>query len=192
MVDIFEYIQQIHHIEKAKVQDFKDNSKTRIFQKKEQFLLEGTICRKLLFIKKGLFRYYIVHEGNDYSKDFAVDLYNPFCTGYTSFSYQEPSLINIEALEDSEVIEWDFDYVSKLFNTIPWLLFSKKISDQLFRRKEQREVSFLKDSAELRYAQLQKEQPEIVQRVPQYHIASYLGISPESLSRIRKRRSTSP
>ena len=154
--------------------------------------MEGEVSQKLLFIEKGVFRYYLLHDGKDYSKDFAIDCYNPFCTGYSSFIYQEPSLINIEALEESVVLEWNVKYINKLFRTYPWILFAKKMADSLYRRKEKREVSFLKDSAETRYNELLNEYPELIQRVPQYHIASYLGIAPESLSRIRRLRSRRP
>ena len=191
-MDLFEYINKFETIDTAQVIEFKNHAKRRTFKKKELFLAEGSVCKILLYIKKGIFRYYLLHEEKDYCKDFAVDSYNPLCTGYTSFIYQEPSVISIEALEKSETLEWDKDYIFELFNSPPWLLFAKKISDYLYRRKELREISFLKDSAETRYLQLKIDNPEILQRVPQFHIASYLGITPESLSRIRHKISRSP
>jgi CRP-like cAMP-binding protein len=79
--------------------------------------------------------------------------------------------------------------VHSFFDTPPWIFFAKKMAENLYIRKEKREVSLLRDNAETRYKTLIAECPQVIQRVPQYHIASYLGVTPESLSRIRKLRS---
>lgn len=158
------------------------------FQRGELFVKEGQICKKLIFIYQGLFRYYLLHEGSDITKDFAVDLQNPMCTAYSSFMLQEPSEIWIEALEASQVYIWDSDDVLPLLqNDLSWLRFGKAMSDRLFFRKEKKELEMLKCSAEERYRNFLKDYPGLSQRVPQYHIASYLGIAPESLSRIRRK-----
>lgn len=158
------------------------------FQKGELFVKEGEICQRLLFIQQGLFRYYILHEGQDITKDFAVDTQNPFCTAYTSFMLQEPSKIWIEALEPSQVLSWERSNIMPLFQEHPvWLRFANRMANQLFYRKEQKEIESLKCSAEERYRNFLVDFPELLQRVPQYHIATYLGITPESLSRIRSK-----
>ncbi len=165
---------------------FSSQAKRREFQKGELFVREGAICNHLLFIQRGLFRYFILHEGRDVTKDFAVDSQNSFCTSYTSFMLQKPSAIWIEALEPSEVLIWERPDVFPLFEEHPqWLLFLKKMIDRLFFRKERKEIELLKCSAEERYRHFITDFPGLSQRVPQYHIASYLGIAPESLSRIR-------
>jgi CRP-like cAMP-binding protein len=158
------------------------------FQKGELFVKEGGTCQRLLFIHRGLFRYYILHEGRDITKDFAVDAQNPFCTAYTSFMLQKPSEIWIEALECCQVLAWDKPDILPLFQEHPaWLRFSKMMADRLFYRKEQREIELLKCTAEERYRHFLADFPGLSQRVSQYHIATYLGITPESLSRIRSR-----
>lgn len=160
-------------------------------QKGEIFVREGAICTQLLFIYKGLLRYYFYHDGNDITKDFAVDTQNPFCTAYTSFMLQRPSEIWIEALEPCTFSSWHSRDVLPLFQDHPlWLQFSKTMADQLFYRKEKKEIELLKCSAEERYRRFLLDYPGLSQRVPQYHIASYLGITPESLSRIRSRKCT--
>lgn len=185
------FVQHVVPISQEEIKIFTSHATLRTFKKKELFVKERDICRHLIFIHEGLFRYYyILPDGEDLTKDFAIDRQNPFCTAYTSFMTQEPSHIWIEALEDSLVWMWDEKYVSSLFqNELPWILFAKKMSEYLFIRKEKREYAFLLLSPEERYQQFLKDFPGLNQRVPQYHIASYLGLTPESLSRIRKRKS---
>lgn len=158
------------------------------FQKGDIFVKEGDICKQVLFIHQGVFRYYLVHEGQDITKDFAVDTLNPFCTAYTSFILQKPSDIWIEALESSRVWIWNRTDIHPLFQHHPaWLRFSKTMAELLFLRKEEKEIERLKWSAEERYRHFLTRFPGLSQRVAQYHTATYLGITPESLSRIRAR-----
>lgn len=169
---------------------FFSKAKMTEIQKGELFVREGEICKHLLFINEGLLRYYILHKGQDFTKDFAVDIQNPFCTAYTSFTLQKPSEIWIEALEPCKVLIWQAQDVLPLFKEHPhWVRFAKNMVDQLFFRKEQKELQLLKCLAKTRYRQFLVDYPGLSQRVPQYHIASFLGITPESLSRIRSKPS---
>ncbi len=170
------------------IRAFSSKAKTAEFHKGDLFVKEGNICRRLLFIHQGLFRYYILHDGNDITKDFALDSQNPFCVSYTSFMLQNPSEIWIEALEPSQVWLWDQADIQSLFNEHPsWIRFVLAMTQRLFYRKEQKEIELLKCSAEERYLRFLSSFPGLSQRVPQYHIATYLGIAPESLSRIRSK-----
>lgn len=161
------------------------------FDKGEHFVTENAKCDRLLYIQKGVFRYYLLHDGNDITKDFAVDKQNPFCTSYTSFMLQKPSKIWIEAIEKSHVWSWNRNDIMSLFLNSPhWLLFTKLMADQMYYRKEKKEFDLLRCNAEERYQKFLLNFPGLSQRVPQYHIASYLGITPESLSRIRSKLGT--
>lgn len=183
------YIQQIYPIEKEKIEAFAAKAKLRSLKKKELFISEGEVCRHLIFIQQGLFRYYyVLADGSDLTKDFAIDQQNPFCTAYTSFTTKEPSQIWIEAVEDSVVLQWDEPFIRQLFQTDPWVFFTKNMLESMYVRKEKREYSFLRLTPKERYQQFLKEYPQLSQRVAQYQIASFLGITPESLSRIRKRK----
>lgn len=180
------YLHKITPIGHSSVVDLVRHSHLRTFKKNENFLREGELCTELLYVHCGAFRYYLTKDGKDFTKDFCLDTSNPFCTGFASFVTQTPSLINIEALEDSLVSVWQESYIRELFETLPWLAFARKIAEMLFVRKEKREISLLRDSAEERYRLFVQEFKDVMQRVPQYHIASYLGITPESLSRCRR------
>lgn len=186
-LELFKFIRKISAVSEVEIAKLALKARASSFHKGEIFLREGEICERLLFIKKGLFRYYLLDKGKDVTKDFAVDMQNPFCTGYTSFILQQPSQIWIESLEDSSVLIWNRSDILPLFNEHhEWLQFSKKIVEHLFIRKERREVEWLKCSAKERYDHFLADFPGLSQRVSQYHIASYLGIAPESLSRIRR------
>ena len=186
--DFVAFIKKITCIDNGDIEAFVSKASLQKFCKKEFFIKEGEVCNRLLFIHKGAFRYFVLHEGNDLTKDFAIDTQNPFCTSFTSFIKQEPSQIWIEALEDSTVWMWEAAYVAQLFQSHPgWTLFAKKMSESLYIRKERRELNFLRLSSEERYRRFLIDFPQFHQRIPQYHIASYLGLTPESLSRIRAR-----
>lgn len=187
------FVRKIIPIKDNDIISFCSNSKKLVFQKGQLFVREGETCSKLLFIHRGLLRYYILHDGNEFTKDFAVDTQNPFCTAYTSFMLQKPSEIWIEAVEPCEVSVWDRAYVQPLFQDHPlWVRFAKTMAELLFYRKEQKEIELLKCSAEERYQRFLADFPGLSQRVPQYHIATYLGITPESLSRIRSKLAKRP
>jgi len=175
-------------ISEEEIKAFSLKAQKSEFQKGDLFVKEGEICHNLLFIHRGLFRYFLLHKGDDFTKDFAVDTQNPFCTAYTSFTLQKPAEIWIEALEPCQVWSWDKSYVLPLFQDHAiWLRFAKTMADRLFYRKEQKEIELLKYSAEERYRHFLTDFPGLSQRVPQYHIATYLGITAESLSRIRSK-----
>jgi hypothetical protein len=117
-----------------------------------------------------------------------VDFYlsGSFVSSYTSFLTRQPTNTNIQALSGSTICTISYpDYNNLLKTGVEWYRLGKLIADTLFLKKCKREKSLLMDSAEDRYNLLLKTYPQIEQLVAQYHIASYLGIKPESLSRIK-------
>ena len=111
---------------------------------------------------------------------------NDFVSAYTSFLTHKPTNCNIQALSDCTILTISNKEIEELIASDPlFLKLSKYISDHYFIRKCRRETSFLKYSAAERLAGLSKTYPGIEQKISQYHIASYLGIKPESLSRIK-------
>jgi CRP-like cAMP-binding protein len=186
LLTIRTFIERISPVDENSIKAFVEKSRIKTFAKKELFVREGDVCKGLLFIHSGLFRYYVIHDGNDFSKDFAVAGLNPFCTAFSSFTSKMPSEIFIEAMENSTVSMWDEPLVSALFeNRLDWAVFARKLVALLYIRKERRELAFLRLTAQERYLQFRTDFPQLEQRVPQYVVASYLGITPESLSRIR-------
>ena len=153
-------------------------------KRKEYFLRQGQVCRHLALIVKGYVRLFYLVDGEEITKDFNFE--NWICGSYASFSMQQPSRFNIIAMEDCELYLIGREDLYRLFDTYPNIQKLGRIQiERMFIYKELREASFLLDSAEKRYHNLLEQQPHIVQRVPLKYLASYLGISAETISRIR-------
>lgn len=159
-------------------------SDLRSFSSKKHLLNIGNTCSFLGFVEKGYLRSYREKDGEEFISDFYVP--GSFVTSYRSFLNQEISVGAIQALEDSEVRCLTFhNYNLLLEESSEWYKLGKYIADNLFIKKCIKETSLLIDPALERYKLLLKTYPLIEQHVAQYHIASYLGIKPESLSRIK-------
>jgi CRP-like cAMP-binding protein len=152
---------------------------------------EGQVCKSFAFIHSGTFSFIISNDDGEHVKDFSGS--NKFITAYASFIAQKPSQIFIRAEEKATLTQWSYaTYQELIHSSENWKQFALKISNYLYLRKEKREISLLTETAEQRYGNMLKEFPHIVQHVPQYLIASYLGIKPQSLSRIRNKMAHSP
>lgn len=167
--------------------DFFSSKLTRVVLPKKTFLLQaGKVENHLSFIEQGIVRHYIPKIENDIT--YAFSFPGEFVSGYESFLTRAPSICNIEAL--TECVLWQVKYhnleaiyqQTQAGNTI-----GRKASEMLFIEKAKRELSLLNDKAEERYLNLFKEQPQLIQFIPQKYLASYIGITPQALSRIRKR-----
>lgn len=152
--------------------------------KKEFLLKEGATCAFMGFVGEGVLRSFIRKQDNEAIVDFYLK--GSFVSAYTSFMTQTPSRGAIQALTEVEVFLISrTDYHDLLAGDAAWYRFGKYIADSLFIRKCRRESSLLVDSAAERYALLRQAYPQLEQLVSQYHIAAYLGIKPESLSRMK-------
>lgn len=153
--------------------------------RKEFFLREGEQERFIYFLVKGAVKVALTHDGDENILDFWFD--NSFFSSYSSLLTKSPSRVFVQALADTEVLRIDADIIARRYDTS---LFTNKVgrimAEQLFLRKTQREIDFLTKSATERYSDLLARSPDVVNRIPVHLIASYLGIRPESLSRIRR------
>jgi CRP-like cAMP-binding protein len=157
----------------------------RILLKGDFFLKEGEVCRDVLFIQSGLLRLYYVNEGKENIRQFMFE--NSFITEYESFLSQKPSTYYIDAIERTEVQVLCYTDLNALQERYThFLRLGKIMAESIVIHVGNRYMSLIRDDATTRYLRLIKERPKVVQRVPQYMIASYLGITPEALSRIRK------
>jgi CRP-like cAMP-binding protein len=163
--------------------------KEKTYKKGEFFLEEGKVCKQVGFVAKGLLRYFINHDGEDKTYDFAQE--NGFVCNYESFIPRTPSTKNIQALEDCEILQISYDDLQVFYNSISQAeRFGRIVIEQVFIQTLQDLSSFYTDTPALRYEKLLTRHPDLLQRMSQYHIASYVGVKPQSLSRIRKRIST--
>jgi CRP-like cAMP-binding protein len=156
--------------------------------RKRQFLLvEGEVCTLSAWIIQGMLRmFFIDHTGKEHTVEFAVE--NNFISDRQSQSTGKPSLMNIDALENSEVLLFGFDDVELLIETIPSLAkMARKASINQIGFLQNRILLSLSLSADEKYKVMALHYGELMQRVPQHMIASYLGVTPATLSRVRKK-----
>ncbi len=157
-------------------------------KKNNYFLMEGDPPYHLGFVMRGLFRYYYIdRKGNEFTKGFMPE--HSFLSAYDAIIERRPSFYTIEALEDSEVLM--FDYLKWKELIYPhhdcWKEFLIKLIEKGYAKKVTREREFLLLDAEQRYQSFMKNYPGLEKRVKQHLIASYLGITSVALSRVRKK-----
>jgi CRP-like cAMP-binding protein len=160
--------------------------KARSLQRGDFFLRDGDQSTELAFVNAGLLRFfYQTVDGKEFNKSFIPE--NQFAAAYSAFLTGMPARFGIQALEDSHLLVCDLSPVIELFGHHRcWETLGRILAEQLYIKKETREAEFLLDSAETRYQNFQKTYPGMEDRLAQYHVASYLGITPVALSRIRR------
>ncbi|RLB97185.1 MAG: Crp/Fnr family transcriptional regulator [Deltaproteobacteria bacterium] len=184
---------ELHHIFRQIFSQFPENTimlfadsfRERHYKKGDTFLQDGSICRNLAFIQKGAMMCYYVKNGKRYIDEFSLD--HEFITDYSSFIHQTPSDKTIECLEDSTVFSISYDSLQTLYqmNSVTFERLGRVMSEQLYCQWHEKSKSLLMDDAREKYLKLIGNRPGLPQRIPQYLIAEYLGITPESLSRVR-------
>ncbi len=157
----------------------------RIIEKDEIVLQEGKICRNLYFVESGLLRFYINKDGNDITKFFTQAPY--LFTSQASFNAQKPSSENIQAIEKCVVWQISHKDSNTLYKLKSWSDFGRKITQEVQFFTEEILEELQTETAELRYEKMLQNSPSLLQRIPLKYLASYLGIAPQSLSRIRKK-----
>lgn len=158
----------------------------RKLTKHEPFLRAGEVCREIAFINQGCIRYYYLKDGDEFNGQFFFE--GSWIGEYQSFLTGQPSVQYFDALEDSELLVMQHTDLQKLYDELPTFeRFGRKLAENVVIGSQRRTASLLFDTPEERYLKLITERPKVIERIPLHHIASYLGIKPESLSRIRKR-----
>jgi CRP-like cAMP-binding protein len=181
--------QLINRIEADKEEwiKFQDSFVKREIKSGTTLLREGEISNHVHFIRKGCLRQWFNKDGKDITFQFFFE--NQPVASIDSFMNNQPSLFSIESIEPSIILTIGKDTFKKLLQTYPEL--ESGFQDFIFQRFGNYARLFLsriKDTPKERYEDLIKNHPEIIKRVPQHYIASYLGITPTSLSRIRNRK----
>jgi len=157
--------------------------------KRNQFFLkEGQVCKTLGFVESGLLVYYrLAENGQEIVADFAQE--NEWVCQYQSFINSVPSALFIKAVEPCVIHTITLDNLNRLYSAIPGFeKLAKQLIEAAFMQMVNRQLEFQHLRAEERYERMLLVYPSVAQRVPQYYIASFLGIAPPSLSRIRKNR----
>lgn len=153
--------------------------------KGEHFLIEGQVCRHLGYIKSGLVMYYRVHNGIEIPTDFATE--NEWVSYLNSFTNKTASDLSIKALEDTIILRLSSTGFEEMYKLQPKFIKLKDYYTELsFITPTRHAADLAMLTAKQRYDKFKLEKADLVNRVPQYYIAAYLGIKPQSLSRLRK------
>lgn len=183
---IFNNIQRYVELNSEDEQEFTSIlRKTRV--KKRQFIVQpGFTCTHQTYVVKGAFRAYFVNsDGIEHTLQFAIDDW--FISDFNSYITQTPASLFVEAIEDSLILQFEYIDAEKLCSSNPkFECFFRIVAQKSFAFAQRRILSNLGKTAEERYLEFNSTYPDIVQRVPQYALASYLGMTPEFLSKIRK------
>lgn len=155
-------------------------------KKNGHFLKEGEICNTTAFVNSGALIYYkLLDNGKEVTVDFAFD--GNWVTDNKSRLEEVPSLINIKAIADCELLVISNEKLNYCYKKIPQLeIYSRKLIEQAFIKIVQQSIDFQALNASQRYDKMVNKYPDIFHKIPLYHIANYLGVAPKSLSRIRK------
>jgi CRP-like cAMP-binding protein len=161
----------------------------RALKKKRLFAEPGIVCKDIGFIVKGAVRYYYIKDGEELTGYFSFE--NEYVSSYKSFLTQTPAVNYIQALEDTELVTITHKNM-ELMLANPMLAykmerFGRLIAEHYLICYEDRVSSFVTKTPEERYLDLLSTGREVLQRMPQHYIAHFLGITPVSLSRIRRR-----
>lgn len=154
--------------------------------KDDYFIREGQLNRLIGFIVKGCMMCSFNKNGKDHIEEFSFE--NEFISDYRNLLTGSVSDKNIICLEDTELYVVNFEHLKLMYDHNPIFdRVGRLIAEALFMNWQEKAKSFLIDDAEERYMKLLQSKPNLLQRVPQYLVASYLGVNPETLSRIRKK-----
>jgi CRP-like cAMP-binding protein len=158
----------------------------RRIKKREHWLMQGEFCTEVIFITKGCLRYYHSQNGAERSLEFLFE--DCWFTDFESWLLKRPSLNGVDALEDTEIMVIPFRDLQLLYDKNPKCdRIGRLIAEKTIIEISNNYNSLLSNSPAERYQKLILEKPQLIDRIPQHFIASYLGIEPESLSRIRKK-----
>lgn len=183
-----EFRKFIENYEKIPNQDWElisANFRRKELPKNYTLLEQGKTCKNLYFLESGLLRYFILKDGSEITKFFTIA---PYCfTSQASFNSKKPANENIQTIEKSIIWETTFEKNQELLKLKSWTNFARKITQEVQFFTEEILEELQTETAENRYQKLLKNQPELLQRIPLKHLASFFGIAPQSLSRIRKK-----
>lgn len=185
---LLNYFQKVIPLNKEEKQLVTDLFKPRLYRKRQYVLQEGDICNQLNFIVRGCLRLYKTDDkGNIHILQFAAE--NWWLSDIGSFHERKPSDLHIDALEDSMVLQISYDNLVSLYTKASKFdRIFRVLVENSFVSLQKRLLQTISSTAEERYLSFTETYPHLNNRLPQTQIASFLGITPEFLSRLRNRQ----
>jgi len=183
---LLELINQITYLEEIEIELIKNCFKPLLLNKGEFFLEVGKINKHVGFLNKGLVRYFVYKDEEESTFEFTKE--GEFIANYQSFNNKTGSVQNIQAIEDCEILIINYENVQTIFNTTKnGNLIGRLIIEHRFDIMVNQLLAIYMQNHAERYQNFIQHYSDLSQRIPQYLIASYVGVKPESLSRIRRR-----
>nr|WP_321223370.1 Crp/Fnr family transcriptional regulator [uncultured Psychroserpens sp.] len=188
MQQIKAYLDQIANISDSDWKFFMSKLQRRVIAKKTVFLKLNEVENHISFIESGVVRLFIPKENPDKEITFGFSFKDQFISAYDSFLTQTPSAYQLQALTNTTILSITYKDLQDVYNhTQIGNLIGRLTAERLFLIKSKREQNLLNLTAEERYLKLFKERPELLKDIPLKYISSYIGITAQALSRIRKR-----
>ncbi|GGZ70087.1 Crp/Fnr family transcriptional regulator [Algibacter mikhailovii] len=182
------HLEEIAHISQTDWAFFTSKLQRRIIPKKTIFLELDAIENHISFIESGVVRLYIPKDNPEKEITFGFSFENQFVSAYDSFLTQTPSAYQLQALTETTILSITYDDLQAVYRTTQiGNLIGRLTAERLFLLKSSREQNLLNLTAEERYMKLFKERPELLKVIPLKYVSSYIGITAQALSRIRKR-----
>lgn len=188
MEQIKAYLDQVAEISEKDWAFFTSKLQRRVIAKKENFLKVNEIEDHISFIESGVVRLYIPKENPEKEITFGFSFKDQFVSAYDSFLTQRPSAYQLQALTETTLLSMTYSDLQAVYKTTQiGNLIGRLTAERLFLLKSNREQNLLNLTAEERYVKLFKERPQLLKVIPLKYISSYIGVTAQALSRIRKR-----
>ncbi len=160
---------------------------TRTLEKRDFLEHPGHVCHHQTYVVQGALRSYLIaDDGSEHTVQFAIEDW--WISDFNSYIAQEPATLHVEAIETTQVLQLHFNDAEQLCRDYPrFERYFRLVAQKAFAFAQKRMLTNLSMDAETRFIRFNELYPSIVQRVPQYALASYLGMSAEFLSKVRKR-----
>jgi len=186
---LLEYFDRLFPLNKEEKELVREKFHTRLYRKKQFLLQEGDVCTHIHFVVRGCLRSYKIDEkGNTHILQFATE--NNWINDLGSFHGERPSLLNIDALEDTMVLQISRNDLISIYNEAPkFHRIFRVLIENAFIRLQERLLQNISSTAEERYQSFLELYPHLVNRLSQVQVAAFLGVTPEFLSRLRNIRS---
>lgn len=183
---LIRYFSRILPLSAAEEQAIVDSMCVQTYKKGTVLLAEGQISTECYFVVDGCVRQYYVVDGEEKTNNFFTE--EQWVVSFNSFTKKIPANHYFACCEDTVLVVGTESKENRLYQAFPKLeSISRSIMGNVFGEQQEQMAAYVTDTPEQRYLKLLKSRPELLQRVPQYQLASYIGVKPESLSRIRKR-----
>lgn len=183
---LLKYFQRIMPLSDEEIEAIVETMTIKQFKKGDILLKEGQISTEAYFVLEGCVRQFYLVDGEERTSNFFTE--EQWVISMQSFGQQKPSNHYLDCCMDSSLVVGNREKEETLYKRFPkFETVSRKVMEKVFAEQQEIMSTYTTDTAEQRYLKLLKSRPDLFQKIPQYQIASYVGVKPESLSRIRKR-----